>query len=77
MARIDPASEIVQLGLEDGLIERSANGRYSYTDLDGKEHKGTEKQFYKLINTSESLRDELIWAIQDNSASGGEIEDDG
>lgn len=72
MKRIDPASEIVQLGLEDGLIERSANGRYAYVDLDGKEWKGTERQFYKLINSEDALRDELVWAIQDASAGGGE-----
>lgn len=77
MKRIDPASEIVQLGLEDGLIERSANGWYSYTDLDDHEWKGTEKKFYLMLNKEEALRDELIWAIQDNSASGGETEDDG
>lgn len=77
MKRINPASEIVQLGLEDGLIKRSANGWYSYVDLDGKEWKGTEKKFYKMLNGEETLRDEVIWAIQDNSASGGDIEDDG
>jgi recombination protein RecA len=76
MKRIDPASEIIQLGLEDGLIERTANGRYSYTDLDGTAWGGTEKQFYKLIHTQEVLRDELIWAIQDNSTGGGEGEID-
>jgi recombination protein RecA len=77
MKRIDPASEIVQLGLEDGIIERAANGSYSYEDLDGKLHKGTQKKFYKLLNTDETLRDEIIWAIQDVSAEGGEVEDDG
>ena len=77
MKRIDPASEIVQLGLEDGLIQRSANGWYSYEDLDGKEWKANEKRFYKMLNSEEALRDELVWAIQDNSASGGETESDG
>jgi recombination protein RecA len=77
MARIDPASEIVQLGLEDGLIERSANGWYTYVDLNEHEWKGTEKKFYKMLNSEDDLRDELVWAIQDNSASGGELEDNG
>lgn len=77
MKRIDPASEIIQLGLEDGLIERSANGRYSYVDLDDHEWKGSEKQFYKMINNEETLRDELVWAIQSTSAEGGDTEDDG
>jgi len=70
LRRIDPASEIVQLGLEDELIDRSANGRYSYVDLDGKTWSGTEKQFYKLLHNEEELREELVWAIQDNSAGG-------
>lgn len=77
MKRIDPASEIVQLGLEDGLIERSSNGWYSYTDLDGNVWKGTEKRFYKMLNSEDALREELVWAIQDQSASGGDVEEDG
>lgn len=75
MKRIDPASEIVQLGLEDGLIERSASGHYSYEDIDGKEWKGTEKKFYGMINGNEELRDELESAIIDNTRQanfGGE-----
>lgn len=76
MKRINPASEIVQLGLEDSLIERTANGWYSYVDLNGKEWRGTEKKFYKMLNTEDDLREELVWAIQDNSA-GGELDEDG
>ena len=83
MARIDPASEIIQLGLEDGLITRSASGWYSYTDLDDKEWKGTEKKFYKLLNGNEELRDEISAVIVDNTQnqfggeeSGGTDDDD-
>lgn len=69
MKRIDPASEIVQLGLEDGLIVRSASGWYSYTDLDDKEWRGTEKKFYKMLNDSNNieLRRELEIAIADKT----------
>jgi recombination protein RecA len=64
---IDPAYEILQLGLEDELIERSSTGRYSYVDLDDKEWKGTEKQFTNWLRTKEELAQELITAIQDNT----------
>jgi recombination protein RecA len=75
MKRIDPASEIVQLGLEDGIIERAANGWYSYVDLDDHEWRGTEKKFYKMINGNEELREEIEAVIKDNTNSGGEAED--
>lgn len=64
---IDPAYEIIQLGLEDGLIERTANGRYSYTDLDNYEHKGTEKKFAQSLRDDEQLRDELVTVIAANT----------
>ena len=73
MKRIDPAYEILQLGLEDGLIERNSTGRYSYVDLGDKEWKGTERQFTDWLNTNEDLRDELVAVIQDNTME----EDDG
>ena len=34
---IDHEWELISLGLEDGLIERSDNGKYEYTDLDGRD----------------------------------------
>ena len=83
MKKIDPASEIIQLGLEDGLITRSASGWYSYVDLDDKEWKGTEKKFYKLLNTNDELREEIEAVIRDNTDnqfggedSSGESDDD-
>jgi recombination protein RecA len=63
---IDIASEIIQLGLEDGLIEQTARG-YSYVDIDDHEWKGTRKQFEKYLRTEEELQQELVVAIQDNT----------
>jgi recombination protein RecA len=65
---IDPAYEIIQLGLEDGLVERSASGWYSYTDLDDREWKGTEKNFTKYLRDEEELREELDSAIRATTA---------
>lgn len=76
---VHPAYEIIHLGLEDRLIERSANGRYSYVDLDDHEWKGTEKQFVKILMREDELREELVTAIADTTRQGGyaEEEDDG
>ena len=65
MKRIDPGYEILQLGLEDGLIERSGSGRYSYVDVDDREWKGTEKVFVKYLNNDADLAAELTAAIVD------------
>lgn len=64
---IDPAYEIIQLGLEDGLIERTANGWYSYVDLDDHEWKGTEKKFTKFLRDEAELQEELVSVIQANT----------
>lgn len=77
LKRISPAYEIIQLGLEDGLVERNSNGRYIYEDLDGKEWKGTEKQFTNWLMTHDDLRTELETAIADVTNSIGEEEVDG
>lgn len=65
---IDPAYEIIQLGLEDGIIARNAGGVYSYTDLEDHEWKGHEKKFTKYLRENEELRGEietlLIWNTQ-------------
>ncbi len=74
---IDIASEIIQLGLEDGLISRSSNGRFSYVDLDDHEWKGTEKQFSKYLRDEEELQQELVSVIQDNTIREGMGEDSG
>lgn len=75
MNAIDIASEVIQLGLEDGIIERSANGRFSYVDLEEHEWKGTEKQFSKMIREDEELQAELVAEIQDNTVRDARGED--
>lgn len=70
MKRIEPASEIIQLGLEDGLIERSGNV-FSYTDIDGHKWSGTRSKFAKFIHENEQLHDELQSAIEDVTMGGG------
>jgi hypothetical protein len=57
-------SEIIELGLLDGLIERRANS-YVYTDLDDKEWKGTYKQFSNFLRKNEELAEELVANITD------------
>lgn len=67
MRMSDFAWEIIQLGLEDGLIERSSQGQYSYTDIDDHSWVGTEKKFRKFLYENEELRQELETAIIDNT----------
>ena len=74
LSEISEPSEIIELALLDGLIERKANS-FFYTDLDDKEWKGSYKQFSKWLRTEDVLRDELVTAIQDqtvNDELGGE-----
>jgi recombination protein RecA len=75
---IDPAYEIIQLGLEDGLIERTSTGIYSYVDLDDREWKGSEKKFTKMLRDQEELQEELVTAIVSNTIEqgGGDGEED-
>jgi recombination protein RecA len=61
---IDIASEIIQLGLEDGTVTRTGNS-FRFTDAEGNEWKGTEKQFKKLLKTNEEMRDEIVGYIAD------------
>jgi recombination protein RecA len=75
LKKISPGYEILQLGLEDGLIHRTANGWYFYTDLADKEHKGTERKFTNLLNRDADLREELEAVIRDNTEQGDEEED--
>lgn len=69
LKRIDPGWEILTLGMEDGLIERSSTGRYSYTDIDDHEWKGTEKQFRKYLTDNPELYEEIEAAIKDTTAN--------
>lgn len=63
---IDLASEIITLGLEDEIIERTGN-IFSYEDVDSVEWKGTERRFATLIRENAELQEELIGAIQDQT----------
>jgi recombination protein RecA len=65
---IDLASEIIQLGLEDGLVTRNGN-RFSYTDLGDNVWSGTESIFKRALNENAELADELIQAIDDETIS--------
>lgn len=64
--RIDPASEVIQLGLEDGIVEASGN-QYFYTDLDGQEWKGTLNKWREIIANEPDLYEELMSAIADQT----------
>lgn len=65
---IDPAWEVIQLGLEDRLIDRDANGRYEYEDIDGKLWRGTERVFRGYLYKEADLYEELASAIEDQTA---------
>jgi recombination protein RecA len=67
MRAIDIASEIIQLGLEDGIIDRHPNGRYSYVDLDDKMWKGTERVFSRYLHEDEVLQKEILDVLIDNT----------
>lgn len=63
---IDLASEIIQLGIEDQIIERKGD-TYYYEDIDGVEWSGNQAKFSKLIYGDDNLRDELVTAIEDQT----------
>lgn len=63
---IDEPSEIIQLGLEDGIVERQGN-MFSYIDLDEDEWKGLEKKFKQEISDNDDLREELVALIQERT----------
>lgn len=63
---IDPEYEIIHLGLEDGLIKRKGN-TFTYEDSDGHEWSGTDQRFRAMLRENEELRDELTWAITQNT----------
>jgi recombination protein RecA len=70
MKIIDPASEIIHLGLVDELIERTQNGIFTYVDLDGKEWSGNEKKFSSYLRTNGDLYEELLAVIEDETRGG-------
>lgn len=65
-AEIDEFSEIIQLGLYDGIIERTGD-TFTYEDYDGLEWAGSEKSFRRLIRENEGLYDELVDTIQEET----------
>jgi len=71
---IVPEWEVISLGLEDGLIERSAKGVYSYVDLDGEEWAGNEKAFRRHLRENGQLFEEITDVIRDESENQGKGE---
>ena len=63
---IDLGSEIIQLGLEDGLITRMGN-YLVYTDLDDRVVKLSEKGMRRALNNDMELQRELVAVIEDNT----------
>lgn len=61
---IDIASEIIQLGLEDEIIEKVGNS-YVYESIDGEEIKASMANFSERIRNDDDLRAELISVIED------------
>lgn len=72
---ISRASEIIELGLLDGIITRSGN-TFSYTDIEDKEWSGTYARFTNHLEANPELADEIAVVIQDNTVQstlyGGE-----
>lgn len=64
--RIDADMEIITLGLEDGLIERSGN-TFHYEAGDGLLWSGMESKFRRILRDEEEVREELMWAISENT----------
>jgi len=70
---IDRISEIIQLGLEDDVIQRSGN-TFSYEDLEGRMWSGAEKNFKKMIEDNDDLWDEIAGAVADMTVALGKVE---
>lgn len=64
--KIDSEREIINLGLEDGLIIRNDN-TFKFEDSDGKLWSGQEARFVKLLQDEPDMREELVWAINERS----------
>jgi recombination protein RecA len=65
-AEISRPSEILQLGLLDGIIRRTGN-TYFYTDIDDREWKGSYALFTKHLRGHEELAHEIAVAIEDTT----------
>jgi recombination protein RecA len=74
---VDQELSIINLGLEDGLVERNGN-TFVYVDTEDNEWSGTEKKFKEILRDNEEVREEIEWAIRENTtAIGSGEEDDG
>jgi len=67
---IDEASEIINLGLEDEVIERVGNS-LDYEDLDGRSWRATQSRFTTWLRDNEGLRNEIVGVIQDQTIREG------
>jgi hypothetical protein len=63
---IDLASEVIHLGLEDEIIDKVGN-KWVYESVDGEEYKGDLKFWNTLLSEDETIRDEIIDAINDQT----------
>lgn len=75
LGEIDLASEIIQLGLEDGFIARTGN-KYEYETFDGETIRDYEKGFKRQIMGDAAIREELIDAITDQTHQLSRMESD-
>ena len=66
LGEIDLASEVIQLGLEDGIIVKSGN-KYIYESVDGQEYSGTLPKWRDMLNEDEELKGEIIGGINDQT----------
>jgi recombination protein RecA len=74
---IDLGSEIVQLGLEDEIIDKSGNS-YTYETLDGMEFKaGSFTKFCEKLMEDAEVREEIISAIEDMTFQLARVSDYG
>lgn len=62
--RIDPASEIIQLGLEDEILEKVGNS-YVYESIDGETIKLGLAKWRERLEEDPEIREELLGAIND------------
>ncbi len=71
---IDPTWEIISLGLEDQMIERSSSGIYTYEDITGEIWQGNAKKFREILRDNEELFEELSVAIRDETYQQGRVD---
>jgi recombination protein RecA len=72
--KIDLASEIIQLGLEDEIIVRSGN-TFTYEDIDGEIWSGNNSKFRGILADQDDLRSEIVEAIQDQTVELSRVGD--